>query len=36
MDEFTTPIPSPEPTVPSGDVDDLIFCDDPEGYASQR
>ena len=36
MDEHTTPVPEPVLTVPAGDVDDLIFRNDPDWYTSER
>jgi len=36
MDECETTNTTPDLTQPSGDVDDLIFYDDPEWYASDR
>ena len=36
MDEYITPIPEPDLAIPSGDVDDLIFLNDPDWYASER
>lgn len=36
MDECEIPITDSGLTKPSGDVDDLIFCNDPDWYASDR
>jgi len=36
MDEYTTPTTDPDLPVPSGDVDDLIFRNDPDWCASER
>lgn len=36
MDEYITPIPETDLTVPSGDVDDLIFLNDLDWYVSER
>lgn len=36
MDEYETPVTDPDLTEPRGDVDDLIFYNDPEWYVSER
>ncbi len=36
MDELNLPDPRPEVTRPVGDVDDLLFSDDADWYASER
>lgn len=36
MDEYELPAPADDLTCPTGDVDDLIFCHDPEWYVSER
>lgn len=36
MDEYETPMTSTDPAENGGDVDDLIFHNDPEWYVSER
>lgn len=36
MDECETTITKPDLTPPAGDVDDLIFCNEPDWYVSTR
>jgi len=36
MDEFETTHTDSDLMKPAGDVDDLIFCHDPDWYVSER